>query len=142
MFNNNVAIKPIYFENIDDVFDEKGTTFLSMRKVQWVKEGEEPDVTKAKLELRKFRVTDEGERMDKGFSFLTEKGPSTLAKNLIERGFGETKEILLSLKKRKDFKDSVDHMYDEENGSDTTDGEYFDIRTALLSEDETDKESD
>lgn len=133
MFDANTNIRPVFFEDLDAVFDEKGSTFISMRKTQWVKDGAEPDVNKAKLELRKWRVTDEGEKADKGFSFLTEQGPHELAKVLVSHGFGSTKDILLELKKRDDFKDAVDHMYDDEETS--SDGEFFDMRTALLADD-------
>ena len=50
---------------------------------------------------------------------------------LIDAGFGNTKEILLKLKERDDFKSSVETLYDTE---DPGDGEYFDARELLLSE--------
>ena len=106
-----------------------------MRKVQWVQEGNEPDPSKAKLELRKWRISPEGEeRADKGFSFLTEEGPHELAKVLVNNGYGHTKDILLGLKSRDDFKESVEHLYDKEDIS--SDGEYFDMRSVLLTSDE------
>lgn|SRR5574344_569097 len=129
------VVKPIFFGD-PIIFDEKGSTYIAMRKTQWLKSGSEPDESKAKLELRKWRVTPEGEeRPDKGFSFLTDNGPSELAKVLIENGYGDTKEILLQLKKRDNFKASVDNLFTEDNTS-NTDGEYFDMRNALLSEED------
>lgn len=127
--------RPIYFDGIDGIFDEKGSTFCTMRKVQWVKEGEEPDKEKAKFELRKYRIGSEGEIPDKGFSFLTEDGPNELVNILIDQGFGNTKEVLRKLKKRKDFKESVKTLF-EDAPVDDPDGEYFDMRSVLLDESE------
>ena len=133
MFNNDKKIRPVLFDNLDGIFDERGSTFCSMRLVQWCGEDEEPNREKAKLELRKWRVTTDGqERADKGLSFLTENGPHELTKVLIDHGYGNTKDILLSLKKREDFNESVEHLFDKEELS--TDGEYFDMRSALLAD--------
>ena len=137
-FNSDKIIKPVFFGNINETFDERGSMYLALRKTQWVQEGQEPDETKAKFEIRKWMVTPEGEKANKGVAFLTENGPSELAHVLVKNGFGETKTILLDLKKREDFKEAVEHMYD---GETDTDGEFFDMRTALLSE-EPEDESD
>ena len=136
-FDPEKKIKPVLFDNLNEIFDEKGSTFIAMRRVQWCEEGKQPDKEKSKLELRKWRITPEGEeRADKGFSFLTDEGPHELARVLVHNGYGDTKVLLKELKVRDDFKDSVDHLFDKEEVSD--DGEYFDIRTALLSNEATD----
>ena len=57
-FDRDVSVRPVFFDNIDMTFDERQSTILAMRLVQWVKEGDEPDREKAKLELRKWRVQD------------------------------------------------------------------------------------
>lgn len=139
-FNPDKIIKPILFDNLDAIFDERGSAFLSLRRVQWCEEGVAPDREKSKLELRKWRVTAEGERADKGVAFLTEEGPHELAKVLIQNGYGHTKDLLLELKKREDFKESVEHMFDKETES--SDGEYFDMRTIMLSEEDNLDESE
>ena len=131
-FPTDKVIKPVLFDNLNEVFDEKGSMFLAMRRVQWCEEGKEPDREKSKLELRKWRITPEGEeRADKGFSFLTEDGPNELAKVLVHNGYGKTKDILIELKERSDFEESVNTLFDSDD-NDSSDGEYFDIRTALL----------
>jgi hypothetical protein len=131
-FSTDKVIKPVLFDNLNEVFDEKGSMFLAMRRVQWCEEGKEPEREKAKLELRKWRITPEGEeRADKGFSFLTEDGPDELTKVLVHNGYGNTKEILKELKERSDFENSVNTLFDSDD-NDSGDGEYFDIRTALL----------
>lgn len=140
MFNkNNIGtIKPIKFGSIDYTFDERGSTFLAMRKVQWLKDNEEPDESKAHLELRKWIVDKDGNEVaNKGFSFLTEDGPNELAKVLIKEGYGKTGEILNELVKREDFKDSVENFGKDEENNES--GEYFDMRQ-LLSNIEIDEE--
>lgn len=124
-------ISPITFYNhdgIDEIFDEKGNVFLAMRKIQWCKQGVEPDPDKGKLELRKWHMKPEGETPSKGFSFLTEEGPHELVNVLISSGYGHTKDILLKLKEREDFEESVKSIYDEVDTND----EYFDPRETLL----------
>lgn len=140
MFDNTKQIRPVLFDNLDAIFDEKGSTFLSMRRVQWCDETKEPDREKSKLELRKWRVTPEGERADKGFAFLTEEGPHELAKVLVNNGYGRTKDILLGLKSREDFVETVNHLYDEEESS--NDGEYFDMRSVLLTNDDSEEDEE
>lgn len=133
--------KPVMFDGLDAIFDEKGSMFLSMRKVQWVKAGNEPDPSKAKLELRKWIVGPDGvEKPHKGITFLTEEGPHELTKTLVRHGYGRTKDILLELKGREDFKESVDTLFDK----DATDssGEYFDMRSALLASNDEEEEED
>jgi hypothetical protein len=134
-------IKPVYFDNMDAIFDEKGSMFLAMRKVQWVKSGSEPDASKAKYELRKYIVGADGEKPNKGMTFLTEEGPHELTKVLIQQGFGHTKDLLKELKKRDDFKDSVKDLFTDDDSATSEDGEYFDMRTELLKEDEDESDN-
>jgi hypothetical protein len=120
---------------LDVTFDEAGSRFLAMRKVQWVDKakGEEPDESKAKLELRKYIIDKDGnEKANKGFSFLTEEGPHELARVLVHEGYGKTKEILNELKVRPDFIDAAKTLNDNE---DSTEGEYFDIRSLIADSD-------
>lgn len=133
--------KPVMFDGLDAIFDEKGSMFLSMRKVQWVKAGNEPDPSKAKLELRKWIVGPDGvEKPHKGITFLTEEGPHELTKTLVHHGYGRTKDILLELKGREDFKESVNTLFDEDTIINS--GEYFDMRSALLASNDEEEEED
>ena len=129
MFDKNKVITPIIFDSPNVTFDEKGNTFLALRKIQWIDNPKKKDPEQAKLELRKWIVKDGEEIANKGFSFLTEDGPHELTHVLIREGYGKTKEIIKGIKDRLDFKDSVEHLYDDEVNSD----EYFDMRDALLS---------
>lgn len=128
-FDPNVSVKPFKFGDLDATFDEKGSAFLALRKIQWCKEGNEPDESLARLEIRKWRVQPDGsERADKGVAFLTPEGPHELTRVLVHEGFGNTSDILRELRVREDFKDAVTHINDEE---DVGEGEYFDMRTLL-----------
>lgn len=125
------------FEDIAS-FDEKGSTCGTFRRVQWVKSGEEPDIAKAKLELRKIYVNGEGEKPGKGYTFSTEEGPSELTLALINSGFGGTKDILRAVRKREDFLESAKTI--NEDDDDSTNGEMFDMRDLLMGMDEEDLE--
>jgi hypothetical protein len=116
----------------DRVFDEKGSTFLAMRRVAWgVSQEQEADPEKIRLELRKWNNRDGKEMANKGFSFLTEEGPHELTKALLEEGFGDTKEVIDIIRQREDFEESVNSLYDDKSDAS---GEYFDPRSVLFAE--------
>ena len=73
--------------DFDYTIDEKGNTFIALRKIDWGNNGN------YKLDLRKYYASESGETMSKGVSFLTEDGPNELTKVLIETGYGDDKEI-------------------------------------------------
>lgn len=128
MFEANM--KYHIFKDYNIPFDEKGATCGTVRKVQWVKDGNEPDESKAKIEIRKMYINSDGERPGKGFSFSTEEGPGELVVGLIDAGFGNTKEILRSVRKREDFLESAKTINQEQD--ENSSGEIFDMRDLLL----------
>lgn len=136
MFDSTMQCK--VFKDYGITFDEKGNTWGCVRKVQWLKEGKEPDESKAKIEIRKFSQTSEGERMMKGYTFSTPEGPGELVVGLMNAGFGDTKEILRTVRKREDFLEAAKTI--NEDSSNDGDGETFDMRDLLLgySEEEED----
>ena len=71
----------------DYTIDEKGNTFIALRKIDWGNKGD------YKLDLRKYYASESGETMSKGVSFLTEEGPHELTKVLLETGYGDAEEI-------------------------------------------------
>lgn len=73
--------------DFDYTIDEKGNTFIALRKIDWGNNGN------YKLDLRKYYASESGETMSKGVSFLTDDGPDELAKVLIETGYGNDDEI-------------------------------------------------
>lgn len=119
------------FKDYDLPFDEKGSQCGLIRKVQWIKNGAEPDESKAKLEIRKVYLNSEGEeKLGKGYTFSTDEGPHELALNLVKIGYGHTKDIIKELAKRDDFKDTINNINVDEE-SDNSD--VFDMRDLLLS---------
>ena len=74
-------------ENYNYNIDEKGNTFIALRKIDWRNSGN------YKLDLRKYYSTENGERMSKGVSFLTEDGPNELTRVLLYTGYGDAMEI-------------------------------------------------
>ena len=106
-------------EGFDHTIDEKGNTFISLRKIDWGCKGN------PRLDLRKYNITAEGERMSKGVSFLTEDGPNELAEVLVKEGYGDTKKILRYLAEREGIE------VPEE--SDEGDDEYFDMNEIINS---------
>lgn len=111
-------------DNYDHIFDEKGNTFLSLRKISW--SGREP-----KLDLRKWYIDKEGnETVGKGISFLTEEGPNELTKILVDNGFGDTNELMESLSKREDFNKE---KYDIDKLTSTKE-EYYDPESLFMEE--------
>lgn len=138
MFDSNLTYH--IFKDYDIPFDEKGSTCGSVRKIQWVKEGAEPDELKAKVEIRKMYITSNGERMGKGYTFSTPEGPGELVTGLISAGFGETKSILKELRKRDDFRKAVETI-NEDPDDNTENGEMFDMRDLLLGVDDEEEEN-
>lgn len=122
------------FEDFEIPFDEKGTTCGTVRLVQWVKSGAEPDREKAKIEIRKVYTSGAEEKTGKGYTFSTPEGPSELVHGLISKGFGDTKEILRVVRQRDDFLEAAQTINEDNDGSDS--GEMFDMRDLLLGGDE------
>ena len=118
-------------ENIDYTFEEKGNQFGAVRKVQW------GDSDKSYLEVRKWRNSPDGsEQAAKGYTFMTEEGPSELAKVLLNLGYGNTREVIDIVKEREDFRKSLnsslgpnDEMYDESTA--TLQDDYYDPKSLL-----------
>ena len=97
-------------DDYDKVFDEKGNTFLSLRKLKWG--GKEA----VKFDMRKwYNNADGSEKCGKGFSFLTDEGPHELTKVLVEEGFGHTEDIINGIKDREDFIDSLVYALSDDN---------------------------
>lgn len=111
----------------DHVFDEKGNTFLALRKIQWGGKGD------FKLDLRKWYINSNGEEtVGKGVSFLTEEGPHELAKVLVDNGFGHTGEILQGIYHRDDFEQCLENLRNGIDVMDNNDEDYYDPKEFLL----------
>lgn len=77
--------------DFDYTVDEKGNTFIALRKIDWGNKGE------YKLDIRKYYASEAGETMSKGLSFLTDEGPDELTRVLLETGYGDDEEIANTL---------------------------------------------
>lgn len=86
MFNKDKEFSYEVDPNFDFVLEERANTFISLRKIKWGSQAE------AKLDIRKYRATEEGEMMMKGCS-LTDEGANELTKVLVEQGYGSDKDI-------------------------------------------------
>lgn len=132
------------FKDYEISFDEKGSTVGTVRKVQWYKDGEEPDESKAKIEIRKVYTSGAEERTGKGYTFSTPEGPGELITGLLHAGFGDTKDVLKAIKNRDDFVAAVKTI-DEDPDDSFDGGEMFDMRDLLLNistEDSSDDEDE
>ena len=141
MFNKDIVVKPFIFLNdINEIVEEKGNQYTAIRKVQWIKEGDNPDESKGKIEVRRWIIQKDGtEQANKGVVFMTEDGPNQLAEILVKNNYGDTKNIIKSLLKRDNFKESLTNL----NKEDTPDnGEYFDMRDMLLSDEDVEDKGD
>lgn len=136
MFNSTYHI----FEDYNILFDEKASTCGTVRRVQWVREGAEPDESKAKVEIRHIKVDETGETPLKGYSFSTPEGPDELVEGMIKAGFGKTKDILKAVRTREDFLEAANTINDDED--DNGDGETFDMRDLLLGDTDIDEEDE
>lgn len=104
-------IKYTIVDDYDHIIDEKGNSFIALRKIIWGDSEDDVDQSKVKLDLRKWHTDSNGEeKVGKGWSFLTEQGPHNLAKILVENGFGKTKDILNGIKDREDFRPALNSI--------------------------------
>lgn len=109
-------------------FDEHGNSVGAIRQVQWVKSGDDPDEEKAKIEIRKLRMTAEGEQISKGYTFSSVDGVHELAEELVANDFGDTKTLLRSIVKRSDFMDAAKTINDDPEDILDENGDMFDMR--------------
>lgn len=112
-------------KNFDHTIDEKGNTFIALRKIAW------GDSENYKLDLRKYYTTEDGERMNKGVSFLTDEGPNELARVLIDTGYGNAMDIAESIKNnRPDIMELLASDLDKIKAESNT-GDFYDPRELL-----------
>ena len=72
--------------DFDYTIDEKGNTYIALRKIDWGNKGE------YKLDLRKYYASDSGETMSKGVT-MSDNAADELTKVLLETGYGDDTEI-------------------------------------------------
>lgn len=106
---------------IDEVIEEKENQFTALREVEW---GDRP----SSLEIRRWRKMPNGDEFPlKGMTFMTPEGPNNLAETLVAVGFGNTKDILASLKDRDNFRKCLNSVLGKEDENyDKSAGEEYD----------------
>lgn len=116
-------------KDFDHVIDEKGNSFIALRKIQWGGKGD------YKLDLRKWYINSNGEEtVGKGVSFLTEEGPHELTKTLVDNGYGHTNEILSGIYHRPDFEQCLQGIREGKNiiNESVNDDDYYNPEDLLL----------
>lgn len=82
--------KPFTYEvdpNYDYVLEERGNTYTALKKIRW------GDNDHFSLDIRKWYATENGERMAKGCSLMTDEGADELTRILVSTGYGDDKEL-------------------------------------------------
>ena len=104
--NNNSDFSYERDESFDHIIEEKGNTFIALRRIKW-------NGGDYKYDLRRwYNGSDGNEVMGKGIS-LTDDGMHELSKTLVENNFGYTEDLVKAIKTREDF---VPAMLLDENG--------------------------
>ena len=102
MENNNEEKKS--YEIIKDlgIIEEKNNQYAALREVAWF--DKDP-----KLELRRWFRDENGDDRPtgKGITFMTENGANTLTETLVDRGYGDTSKLLLSISNRVETTDTI-----------------------------------
>ena len=112
-------------DGLDEIIDERGNAIIALREVSW-------NSKPPKLELRKWYISDTGETVGKGVSFLTEEGPHQLVHALVSNGYGDTKTIVDILKTRDpNMSKELDEIELPEIKTSEDKEEYFDPKKLL-----------
>lgn len=107
----------------DHIVEEKGNMATIVRKISW---GNSPH----KLDIRKWRYTEEGEMCGKGVS-LSDEGADELTETLSRLGYGDTRKIIDSIKDREDFKEALDKSLNNINDEEEESTDYYDPKELL-----------
>ena len=87
MFNKNSDFSYEIDPNFDFVIDEKANKYIALRKIKWGNSEE------FKLDLRNYVANEDGERMLKGCTFISEETGHELANVLVREGYGHADDI-------------------------------------------------
>lgn len=87
MFSKNTEFSYEVDPDFDFVIDEKANKYIALRKIKWGSSEE------YKLDLRNYVSTEDGERMLKGCTFISEETGHELANVLIREGYGHADDI-------------------------------------------------
>lgn len=82
--------KPFHYDvdpDYDFVLEERGNTYTALRKIRWM------DKDSFALDLRKYYATEDGEKMAKGVSLMSEEGADELVRVLVSTQYGDDKQL-------------------------------------------------
>ena len=108
----------------DNILYEGNNISINARRVSW-------NGGVYKIDVRKYSFKDGEEIMGKGVS-IPDEGCDELAKLLVDKGYGNTRDIIKSIRTRDDFDESL--LDKEIPIDDSSEEEYYDPKE-LLSED-------
>lgn len=91
MFNKTTDFTYEIDPNFDFVIDEKANKFIALRKIKWGSSDE------YKLDLRNYVSNEDGERMLKGCTFISEETGHELANVLVREGYGHPDDIVSNI---------------------------------------------
>ena len=118
-------------DGVNKIIEEKGNYFSALRMVRW------KDTAEFKLDLRKYKSDENGEVALKGYSFMTDEGPSELISVLLEEGYGDTTRIANTIyEKRPDVCNRIVALMNGETTVDIPDGvdpaAFYDPKELIL----------
>lgn len=123
--------KPFTYEvdpNYDYVLEERGNTYTALKKIRW------GDNDHFSLDIRKWYATENGERMAKGCSLMTDEGANELTRVLISTGYGNDKEIASEICENRP--ELVARIYDHIQNNSTLKNTIEDIIVNQLADEE------
>lgn len=110
-------------DDYDYIIEESTNSFIAARKLSW------GTSDKVKLDIRKYFNTENGERLHKGIS-ISDEGANELTRVLCSTGYGDTEDIIYSIKDRDNFMPSLSKVIGKDNIPKTNmeikDTDYFD----------------
>ena len=130
MAKSNDNFKYEVNKDYDFILEESANTSICLRKISW---NDRPE----KLDIRKYTYSDGREQIRKGIS-LSDEAADELVHVLTKTGYGNTKKILIGIRDREDFQDSIDNIDTLEEFEDDGSEDYYDPSELL----EEDKEED
>lgn len=102
-------VKYSLLDNMDYILQEGNNTFTAMRKVAWGDKGQ------GKIDIRKWYVNANGDEIAGKGVTLSDDGCNELVPALLKENYGDTKEIINSIKNREDFMPSLVKALNGEN---------------------------
>lgn len=108
MFSKSTDFSYEIDPNFDFTIDEKGNKYIALRKIKWGSSDE------YKLDLRNYVSNEDGERMLKGCTFISEETGHELANVLVREGYGHADDIVNDIvENRRDIYLAMANHFDE-----------------------------